>query len=64
MQILLHNPTETPKIGNYGISLTIGTETRVVVTPRIADASDAVKSIGKSYRKCMFSHESNLTYFR
>lgn len=63
-KVLLHNPTETPKIADYGFSITPGHETRVVVTPRIADASPLITRVPIRQRNCVFNDEGNLTYFR
>ena len=63
-QMLLHNPTEIPKIGNYGFSLSVGRESRIVITPRISDASRLIKTVQKNQRQCIFANEANLTYFR
>ncbi len=41
-----------------------GFESRVVITPKISDASDKVRSIPQKQRNCVFSNEANLTYFR
>lgn len=62
-KVLLHNPTETPKIADYGFSITAGHETRVVITPRISDASPLITRVPIKQRKCVFSDEGNLTYF-
>lgn len=63
-QVLLHNPTETPQIENFGFSIAPGFESRVIITPKISDASDKVRPIPQSQRKCVFSSEGNLSYFR
>lgn len=60
----MHNPTETPKITDFGLSTSPGHEARVVITPRISDASRLIRSVSKDQRKCIFSNEGNLTYFR
>lgn len=62
-KVLLHNPTETPKIADYGFALGPGHEARVVVTPRIAEASAIIAGVPIAQRKCVFSHEGNLSYF-
>lgn len=64
LQILLHNPTETPKISDYGFSIALGQETRVVITPRLSDASPLIRSVHSQQRQCIFANEANLTYFR
>lgn len=42
-KILLHAPTETPKVKNFGFFVAPGTEVRVVVTPRINTASELIR---------------------
>ncbi|KAJ6633806.1 Pickpocket protein 28, partial [Pseudolycoriella hygida] len=63
-KVLLHNPTETPKISDYGFSVALGQETRVVITPRLSDASPLIRSVPANQRQCIFASEANLTYFR
>ncbi|KAJ6634965.1 Pickpocket protein 28 [Pseudolycoriella hygida] len=63
-KVLLHSPTETPQLQNFGFSLTPGYESRVVITPKLSDASDKVRPIPQSQRKCVFANEANLSYFR
>lgn len=41
-----------------------GLEGRVVITPRISDASRLIRSVGRSQRQCLFANEGNLSYFR
>lgn len=64
LQILLHNPTETPKISDYGFSVALGQETRVTITPRLSDASRLIRSVPAYQRQCIFANEANLSYFR
>lgn len=63
-KVLLHTPTETPKISNYGFFVTPGQEIRAVVDPKINDASKLIRSIPVKQRKCFFASEGNLSYFR
>lgn len=63
-QVLLHSPTETPQLENFGFSITPGYESRVVITPIISDASNQVRPIPQSQRNCIFASEGNLSYFR
>ncbi|XP_037037296.1 pickpocket protein 28-like [Bradysia coprophila] len=63
-KVLLHSPTETPQIQNFGFSITPGYESRVVITPRISDANFKIRSIPQSQRNCIFASEGNLAYFR
>lgn len=63
-KILMHNPTETPRIADYGLFVAPGFETRMVITPRIATASHHLRSIDRKKRNCIFANEANLTFFR
>lgn len=63
-KVLLHTPTETPKISNYGFFITPGTEIRAVIDPKINDASQMIRSIPIRQRQCYFASEGNLAYFR
>lgn len=63
-KVLLHTPTETPKISNYGFFITPGQEIRTVVEPRINDASKQIRNIPVKQRNCFFASEGNLSYFR
>ncbi|XP_037915033.1 pickpocket protein 28-like [Hermetia illucens] len=60
---LLHNPAEIPDIANYGISLQVGHEVGVTITPDIADASYLLRNMERKYRQCMFSNEAQLNYY-
>lgn len=62
--MLLHNPTETPKIKQYGFAVAPGSETRIIITPKISDASIRLRKIQQNVRQCIFANEGNLTYFR
>lgn len=63
-KILMHNPTETPRIADYGLYIAPGYETRMVITPRIATASRFIRNIDIKQRQCIFANEANLTFFR
>lgn len=63
-KVLMHPPTETPKIANYGFAIAPGRESRVVITPTLSDASAAIRNIPVQQRQCIFADESNLTYYR
>lgn len=63
-KILLHNPTETPKIVDFGFSVAPGHESRVVIVPRLNDASELIRPVSKHVRQCLFANEGNLTYFQ
>lgn len=63
-KILLHNPTETPRISDFGMFVSPGRETRIVISPRIQAASLLIRKIPIEQRQCIFSSEANLSYFR
>ncbi|EFN82791.1 Sodium channel protein Nach, partial [Harpegnathos saltator] len=63
-KMLLHNPVETPKIADFSFSIMPGEETRVIVKPRISTASKTLISIPKAKRKCFFTAERKLRYYR
>ncbi|CAG4932747.1 unnamed protein product [Colias eurytheme] len=63
-KILLHNPTETPKIAKLGEIYGPGIEARVAIKPRILDAQAALKDIDVNKRFCLFSSEKDLVFYR
>lgn len=63
-KILLHNPTETPRISDYGLLVSTGRQTRVFVSPKINTASYLVKKVPPSSRRCYFPNEMKLDFFR
>ncbi|KAL6445649.1 hypothetical protein ACFW04_000866 [Cataglyphis niger] len=63
-KMLLHNPVETPKIADFSFSITPGEETRVIVRPRISTATPSIISIPQKKRKCFFTAERKLRYYR
>ncbi|CAL1673516.1 unnamed protein product [Lasius platythorax] len=63
-KMLLHNPVETPKIADFSFSITPGEETRVIIRPRISTAKPAIMSIPQKKRKCFFTRERKLRYYR
>lgn len=63
-KVLLHTPTETPKISNYGFFVTPGQEVRTVIDPKINVASQFIRSVPVKQRQCYFASEGNLSYFR
>ncbi|XP_014484862.1 PREDICTED: pickpocket protein 28-like [Dinoponera quadriceps] len=63
-KMLLHNPVETPKIADFSFSIMPGKETRVIVKPQISTASKTLISIPKAKRKCFFTAERKLRYYR
>ncbi|XP_062554192.1 pickpocket protein 28 isoform X3 [Armigeres subalbatus] len=63
-KLLLHNPTETPKMAEYAHYIQVGTENRIIVSPRISDASFLIRKTSIAQRQCIFASESKLSYFR
>lgn len=64
LQMLLHNPVETPKIADFSFSITPGEETRIIIRPRISYANPSIISIAQKKRKCFFMSERKLRYYR
>lgn len=63
-KVLLHTPTETPKISNFGFFIAPGQEVRTVVDPKINDASQLIRNVPVKQRQCYFASEGNLSNFR
>ncbi|XP_033220571.1 pickpocket protein 28-like [Belonocnema kinseyi] len=63
-KMLLHNPVETPKIADFAFSISPGKETRVIIRPHISVASKKILKIPKKKRKCFFTSERHLRYYR
>ncbi|XP_072934740.1 pickpocket protein 28-like [Epargyreus clarus] len=63
-KILLHNPTETPKIAKLGEIYGPGIEARAAIQPRILDAQPALRYIDIDKRLCLFSSEIDLVFYR
>ncbi|KAM3963999.1 pickpocket protein 28 [Aphomia sociella] len=63
-KILLHNPTETPKMANVGEIFGSGIEARVSIQPRIYDAHPTLRTIDIQKRLCLFSNEKELIFYR
>ncbi|XP_033190867.1 pickpocket protein 28 [Bombus vancouverensis nearcticus] len=63
-KMLLHNPVETPKIAEFAFTVTPGEETRVIIAPRILSASKSIISVPLKKRKCFFTSERKLRYYR
>lgn len=63
-KILLHSPIESPKISNYGMLVSPGQETQIVITPALAHSSNNIRSVPKKLRACLFENENDLSYFR
>lgn len=52
------------EIDEYGLGIANGYESRIVVTPVIARASDAVRNIPMKIRQCLFESENFLDLYR
>lgn len=63
-KMLLHSPIELPKIADYGISITTGYETRIVVTPNLFDTAPALRRVSRNVRQCVFEDEVDLLYYK
>lgn len=63
-KILLHNPTELPRISHYGMLLHPGRQTQVIITPKISTASHRTRKVPIPIRGCIFEDEVQLTFFR
>ncbi|KAM7347465.1 pickpocket 28 [Cochliomyia hominivorax] len=63
-KILVHNPAELPKISNYGFLMTAGREARIPIEPIYQNAVPSIRSIRKAVRRCLFSDEGDLVYYR
>lgn len=63
-KVLVHNPAELPKISNYGFLVTAGREARIPIEPNYQDAVPSIRSIKKEVRRCLFSDEGDLVYYR
>lgn len=62
--MILHNPVETPKVADFSFAISPGRETRVIVKPRISTARKTIVSIPQRKRKCFFTSERKLRYYR
>lgn len=63
-KVLLHSPNELPEVDHYGLSIANGFESRIVTTPILSKASDAVRSMPMNIRACVFDNENFLSYYR
>ncbi|KAH8373199.1 hypothetical protein KR009_002093, partial [Drosophila setifemur] len=63
-KVLVHNPAELPKLSNYGFVVTAGREARIPIEPVYEDALPTIRTIKRSVRRCLFSDENDLTYYR
>ncbi|KAF5271322.1 hypothetical protein FQA39_LY08120 [Lamprigera yunnana] len=63
-KMLLHNPLETPKMADFALLLAAGLEARVIVRPKIYDATQSIRSINIQKRICYFTNERDLQFYR
>lgn len=63
-KVLVHSPHELPEIDEYGLAIANGFESRIIATPVIARASNAVRHIPMNIRQCFFENENNLKLYR
>uniref|UniRef100_A0A1A9UHP7 Pickpocket protein 28 n=1 Tax=Glossina austeni TaxID=7395 RepID=A0A1A9UHP7_GLOAU len=63
-KFLVHNPANLPKISNYGVLLAAGREAFIPIYPIYEDAGPRIQSHKQAVRRCLFSEEGNLTYYR
>ncbi|EZA54394.1 pickpocket protein 28 isoform X1 [Ooceraea biroi] len=63
-KMLLHSPVETPKIADFSFAIMPGKETRVILKPRISVANSRIIAIQQKKRKCYFTAERKLRYYR
>ncbi|XP_023245644.1 pickpocket protein 28-like, partial [Copidosoma floridanum] len=63
-KMLLHSPVEMPQIADFAFTLSPGKETRVIITPHIADADISIIKIPVKIRRCYFLGEKNLKYYK
>uniref|UniRef100_A0A182R635 Pickpocket n=1 Tax=Anopheles funestus TaxID=62324 RepID=A0A182R635_ANOFN len=62
-KIIFHSPTETPKITDYAQYIPVGSENRIIITPKINDAADQIRKVAQTQRQCVFASEANLSYY-
>lgn len=63
-KVLLHSPIETPKMANFGFFVSPGLETKIVITPKISEASEVIRKVPVKQRQCIFADEANLSYYK
>lgn len=63
-KVLLHNPTEMPRISYFGMLLHPGRETQIVITPKVTTASYRARKTAIAVRGCTFPGEIELKFFR
>lgn len=63
-KVLVHSPHEFPEVDEYGLPIANGFESRIVTTPVISRASDAVRHMPMKIRQCIFENENFLSLYR
>lgn len=63
-KVVLHSPHELPQIDEFGLGIATGFESRIVTTPSISGASDAVRKTPMKIRQCVYQNENFLKYYR
>lgn len=63
-KVLLHDPTEVPRMGDYGFVVPVGQLTNVAVRATLMDASADVRVVAPAGRECVLPDEQPLRYFR
>lgn len=63
-KVLMHPPTETPKIADFGQTIGAGRENHIIITPHMSDASKQIRAVPIKQRQCVFGDEMRLDYFR
>lgn len=63
-KVLLHNPNDLPRVAYYGVAIPVGYESRLVIEPVLAEASDAILRVPKRIRNCIFENENFLKFYR
>ncbi|XP_055371678.1 pickpocket protein 28-like [Condylostylus longicornis] len=59
-KISIHSPNEIPNAKETGLLIGVGMEARIRVNVKITEATNAVRSIQRKYRQCIFEEESEL----
>ncbi|KAF5271318.1 hypothetical protein FQA39_LY08116 [Lamprigera yunnana] len=63
-KVLLHNPLESPKMADFATFVAPGLEARIVIQPKIYDASQTIRGIDIARRMCYFTKERDLQFYR
>lgn len=61
---LLHNPNDLPRVAYYGVAIPVGFESRLVIAPILAEASNAIRKVPRHIRHCVFESENFLKFYR